>query len=488
VECWPDNPSAGQREAVDDPHSKPILVAELGSGGMADVFLAVRCGPGGFTKLFVLKRMRAAVGMDETDFAAMFVDEARIAARLHHSNVVETFAIRHEANRFEMEMEWLDGQSLQRIVRRAKKLGRVIERPLAVALVRQALAGLDYAHELADYDGTPLTVVHRDVGPQNIFVTYAGCVKILDFGIAKFATQENETKIGIVKGKARYMAPEQAMGRRVDRRADLFPMGIVLWELLTGRRYWGDEEEMAVFQRLRTGALPPRAREMVPDLPEALDAVCARALAHDPDQRFATAAEFGDALDAAFPSRPGEERELGRLLESMFASDRATIRSLVERAIAKSKGEVLDDATTQHYVSPLRQTSTTGVEVDTPPPMPRGSRGVKTALVLFAGLLGGMGIVLWPHEHAPQPGIAPTTAAPIVAAPPPRVIDSARPPVEAPRESAPAPIAKKAPPPARVERAVVVDAGAPVVDPPPPPRTPRIRLELEPDPWDAGRR
>jgi eukaryotic-like serine/threonine-protein kinase len=465
-------------------------VAELGSGGMADVFLAVRSGPGGFTKLFVLKRMRPARAMDETDFAAMFVDEARIAARLHHPNVVETFAIRYDAKRFEMEMEWLDGQSLQRISRRAGKLGRTIDRPLVVALVRQALAGLDHAHGLTDYDGTPLSVVHRDVGPQNIFVTYDGRVKILDFGIAKFATQENETKIGIVKGKARYMAPEQAIGRRVDRRADLFPMGIVLWELLTGRRYWGNEDEMAVFQRLRTGKLPPRPREIAADLPEALDAVCARALAHDPDERFPTAADFADALEAACPSRPGEERELGRLVETMFVDDRAKLRTLVERAVAKSKGEVLDDTTTQHYLSPTPQTSTTGVEVDTPPPS--GSRPRAVAVVVSAMLIGGAGVAARTFERAPHARItASASTAPAAVPPEPRVVDASPPSVEAPRESAPPPIAKRATTRVRAEpTTVVIDAGGPPpIDPPPvTTRTPRIRLELEADPWDAGAR
>jgi serine/threonine protein kinase len=473
---------------VEDCNSQPILVAELGSGGMADVFLAVRRGPGGFTKLLVLKRMRPAVGMEESDFAAMFVDEARIAARLNHPNVVETFAIRHAANRFEMEMEWLDGQALQRIVRRAAKHGRVIERSIAVVLVRQALAGLDYAHGLTDYDGTPLSIVHRDVGPQNIFVTYEGRVKILDFGIAKFATQENETRIGIIKGKVRYMAPEQAQGRRVDRRADVFPMGIVLWELLTGRRYWANEEEMAVFQRLRSGALPPRARELVPDLPEALDDVCARALAHDPDERFATAAEFAEALEAAVPSRTGEERELGRLVESLFAEDRATIRMLVERAIETSKDHALDDTTTRHYVPALRQTSTTGVEVvRSLPPAPSRRWGIAL-FIASAALLGVSVFALLGQPSRVEP-VAPAETASLGPAPlrSASALAAASPVVPIPPEIAPVPVAKRASVPVRTERVAVVDAGGPALnDPPPPPR--RIRLDLDVDPWDAGTR
>ena len=323
---------------------QPIIVAQLGSGGMADVFLAMRRGIGGFVKLVVLKRLRT--GAMEGDAVAMFHDEARISARLNHPNVVQTHEVGFDGENYRLEMEYLDGQPLHRILSRAKKAGRAIAPSVSVAVMRDVLEGLRYAHELSDYDGSPLGIVHRDVSPQNIFVTYDGSVKIVDFGIAKAAGQVAVTQLGMVKGKVRYMAPEQATGRAVDHRVDIFAAGVVLWQLLTGKSYWGDVEDIAIFHMLSRGEMPPSPRTVNPEISEGLDRVCARALAWDQEQRYATVGELIDDLTANAPEGTGA-RALGNLAAELFADLRQSVRTAIEKAAARPASQPEDEAETK---------------------------------------------------------------------------------------------------------------------------------------------
>lgn len=309
------------------------MVAQLGSGGMADVFLAMRKGMGGFVKLVVIKRLRKDIV--EGEGVAMFQDEARISARLNHPNVVHTHEVGFDGEHFRLEMEYLDGQPLHRILHRMKKAGRALDDAMAVAIVHDVLAGLHYAHELCDYDGSPLSIVHRDVSPQNVFITYEGGVKVVDFGIAKAAGQLAVTQLGVVKGKVRYMAPEQAVGLAIDRRADVFATGIVLWQLLTGQRFWGDLDELVIVQKLVSGDFPPNARSVRPDVDERLDRVCARALARDPNDRWATADEMRRALEEACPAHHGARARLGKLTAELFDDVRKEVRAAIEKAAAR---------------------------------------------------------------------------------------------------------------------------------------------------------
>ena len=199
---------------------------------MADIYLAVARGALGFSKLVVVKHLRS---YDEDRHTLdMFLDEARLAARLNHPNIVDTYDVGRDDDAYFIAMEYLDGQSLSRIMRAAQQ-GQ-LPATAWVRIVADALRGLHYAHELCDYDGMPFGLVHRDVSPPNIFVTYGGEIKIVDFGIAKATLNTYETDPGIVKGKLGYMAPEQVAGNVVDRRTDIFSMGVVLWEALVRRR------------------------------------------------------------------------------------------------------------------------------------------------------------------------------------------------------------------------------------------------------------
>jgi serine/threonine-protein kinase len=314
------------------------LIAELGQGGTARVFLAVVTGPAGlgFSKLVVIKRLKADVEADP-EFVAMLIDEARLAARLNHPNVVQTIEIGEDRGQYFLAMEYLDGQSLRTVLKRAQGSSEAgFPANLHYAVLERVLAGLHYAHELTDYDRTPLEVVHRDVTPHNVFLTYEGQVKIVDFGIAKAIGRRTQTRIGFVKGKAWYMAPEQASDRAVDRRADIFAVGVMLWEAAVGTRVWGDLTYQDILARLRAGEVPSSPRKAKKTVPKPLDAICRRALAIDPDERYATAEEFGTALSEYLDKlgRP-TERELGGYVSTLFKGTRERARAVIEEQLAR---------------------------------------------------------------------------------------------------------------------------------------------------------
>jgi serine/threonine-protein kinase len=310
------------------------IVARLGEGGMGSVHLARLVGRSDFVKLAVLKCLKARGDDDDGECRQMFLNEARLAARLNHANIVQTFEAGDDDGLAYLAMEYLEGQTLAAVARKARRTGAAPPLACGVFVVSEVLAALDYAHALTDYDGTPLNIVHRDVSPQNIFVTYQGATKLVDFGIAKAAGAAGETRDGVIKGKAAYMSPEQLHGARdLDRRADLFSVGIVLWEALAGRRFWegagGDFEILARLIR-RDEFAPPAA--VNPAAPPGLSAVCMKALAFDRERRYASAAEFGAALDAAAREAGllGCARDVARHVSTHFADERERVRRLIE--------------------------------------------------------------------------------------------------------------------------------------------------------------
>ncbi|WP_438007767.1 serine/threonine-protein kinase [Sorangium sp. So ce321] len=306
-------------------------IAEIGRGGMGDVCLAVAQGPAGFNKLVVLKRARIEL-CEDAEILAMFLDEARLAARLNHPNVVQTYEVGNDAERFFIAMEYLDGQPLSQV--RSRVGLAEVPLPLQVRVLTDALAGLHHAHELRDFDGTPIHVVHRDASPQNIFVTYDGVIKVVDFGIAKAADSLSETRTGMLKGKVAYMSPEQSRGERVDRRSDVFSVGVILWESIAGRRMWKGYNDLAVLGRLGVGELPDLA-VAAPDVDPELERICRRALAPALGDRYATAAALHADLERWLGAHhPGATaREVGAFVASRFAEDRARIKQLVEEQL-----------------------------------------------------------------------------------------------------------------------------------------------------------
>jgi len=313
------------------PKYEPIF--ELGRGGMATVYLAINRGLAGWSKLVVLKQLRPDVASDP-DFLPMLLEEARIAARINHPNVVQTNDIGFDGHAHYIAMEYLEGQTLQGLTRRLTEQGRRLPLPLYLHILAQVLRGLHFAHELADYDGAPLSIVHRDMTPHNVFVTYEGVVKVLDFGIAKAADSKNETRSGTFKGKLRYIAPEQALGIPIDRRADIFAIGVMMWHALAGTRMWKDVSETDVLMQLAKGEIPNIA-EVAPSAPPELLSICRRALAHRPTERFATAAEMMDALESYLAQTHSQllPRELAQFVDELFGERRATVRAAIDQRV-----------------------------------------------------------------------------------------------------------------------------------------------------------
>ncbi len=308
------------------------FLAEIGFGGMSEIYLMVtQGGLAGFQKLVALKLLRRDLAEDE-EFRRMFLDEARLAARLNHPNVIQTYDVGEDHGRYFIAMEYLEGQSYERI-RRARNSARLFPLDLQIRMLSQVLCGLHYAHTLADYDGTPISIVHRDVTPSNVLITYDGQVKLIDFGIAKVLESVHHTQVGVLKGKARYMAPEQVTGAPIDRRADLYSVGVMLWETLAGQHIWSGLSDPEVIKR--SGEPPPPPS----DAPPMLQQICGKAMAPDPDDRYPTAEALREdlALFLAQHMTPSRERDLGAAVVELFGEERARIRQIIDAQLKGSR-------------------------------------------------------------------------------------------------------------------------------------------------------
>ncbi|MFK7991755.1 MAG: protein kinase [Sandaracinaceae bacterium] len=304
------------------------LVHELGHGGMAHVYLARTSGPAGFQKWFAIKRIYERMARDR-DFVDMFLDEARLAASLQHPNVVQTIELGQEDDQYFIAMEYLHGEPLSVVARRHQEKHGPLDPALAAFVCAEAAEGLHHAHEAADADGDSLELVHRDVSPHNIFVTYEGRVVLTDFGVAKARGRVTQTETGMVKGKIAYSAPEQLRGEAMDRRVDVFALGVVLFELTTGRRLFKAASDAETLQRIYSGhRVAPTS--LVPDYPNELEDIIERALAHDAGERTPTALEMARAL-RAFASGSGiDASELKRQMGALF-EDEITEKSAILR-------------------------------------------------------------------------------------------------------------------------------------------------------------
>ncbi|WP_394842117.1 serine/threonine protein kinase [Pendulispora brunnea] len=319
------------------------LFARLGTGGMADVYLAVARDGMNVTRLAVVKRLRDEQA-SEPESREMFINEARLAARLNHPNVIQTFEAGSEGGCYFIAMEYVDGQPLSRIIARLKREKRTIDPTFVARICSGALEGLHHAHELTDLDGTPLQMVHRDVSPQNIMVTYDGRVKVLDFGIAK-AVGSTQTVHGVFKGKVAFMAPEQLLSEKIDRRADLFSMGICLWEAVTQQRLMAEDTPAKTLLNLMNKEIP-RATEINPDVPEKLASVIAKALERDPANRYESAHEMHVALEDFIRSeRPVTEQDVRDIVGDLFREPRERLQAKIKAQVAKlsSRGDANND-------------------------------------------------------------------------------------------------------------------------------------------------
>jgi serine/threonine-protein kinase len=409
---------------------------------MGQVHLAVSRGGAGVRKLVVIKEMRGDVdGADR----AMFVEEARVAVQLNHANVVHTYEVtEEEGGAVRIVMEYIQGRALSHILK------KVDDFPVEARLyfVREVAEALDYVHHLTDVDGTPMGLVHRDVSPPNVMVTFDGNVKLLDFGVAKSVAATHQTASGVLKGKIPYMPPEQVLGERLDGRADLFALGGVLFELLTGKSVRNGRDDVQIL-RARIEGLDPSPRDVDPTVPEDLDAICRKAMARA-GERYASAADFVADIDRALVARDARptSRDIGRLMGEVFAEYRRKAGEIAKAAMLTS-----DDATSQTTTAQVPTASQP--ETFAGQTTPISTAGERRAWLVAAGA-GALGVAALvglalsrsaptsptaPAAHAPPPppleAVASATALPSSQAPEPAT------PVTAPATAAAAPAARK---------------------------------------------
>ena len=271
------------------------LIEKLAKGGMAEIWLASLSGPGGFSSRCVIKRILPHLAESE-EFVQMFLDEARIASRLHHPNIAQVFDFGEQAGMYFLAMEYVPGQNLRRLCKEAEARHLPLPLPLVVRILIEVAHALGYAHAVRDESGQPLHIIHRDVSPQNILVTPQGGVKLVDFGIARAADQLAHTRTGVLKGKFAYMSPEQTEAAHYDNRADLFALGVVGFELLTGYRLFKRDSDVATLKAAQD-CLVPAPSLVTSGVPPALDAIVLKALARDPADRFQTGEAMAQALE-----------------------------------------------------------------------------------------------------------------------------------------------------------------------------------------------
>ncbi|MDI1450861.1 serine/threonine-protein kinase [Polyangium sp. 6x1] len=273
------------------------ILQSIASGGMATVHLGRALGMGGFERLVAVKTMHAHLA-DEPEFVGMFLDEARLAAQIRHPNVVGTIDVQQDGRGVFIVMEYIEGASLQQLLRALHKQGATLPLEIALRVFLDMLAGLHAAHELTDAQGKPLHLVHRDVSPQNVLIGVDGVARITDFGVARAEARISTTHGSQLKGKIAYMSPEQAGRLPIDRRTDVYAAAVLLWELLALKRLIRGDSEAEMLAKV-VASETPSPRSVNPDVPEPLEAVCMRGLEKNPDARHATAADFAEALDDA---------------------------------------------------------------------------------------------------------------------------------------------------------------------------------------------
>lgn len=349
------------------------LHAEIASGGMATVHIGRLLGPVGFSRTVAVKRLHPQFAKDP-EFVSMFLDEARLAARIRHRNVVSVLDVVALSGELFLVMDYVEGEPLSSLLRAMRKQDDKVDLSVASAIVNDALLGLHAAHEAQSAQGTRLNIVHRDVSPQNLLVGVDGSCRVVDFGVAKAANRLQTTRDGQLKGKISYMSPEQIQSKKVDRRTDIYAAGVVLWELLVGRRLWRAEEPAAIMAQIITQDVArPSAHRA--DIPTALDDVVLRALNRDPAERFQTAKEMARALEHAL--RPATANAVADWLHALADS------KLQERAQTVARIERFSDPGTEigsgrpsfaHAPTPIEGTPRIS---ELPLPIPEDASGIN---------------------------------------------------------------------------------------------------------------
>ena len=413
------------------------IVGALATGGMADLFLARQRGPSGFETLAVVKRIRPHLSANE-EFVRLFLDEARLAAQLRHPNVVSVYDAGQERGEYFFVMEYVHGRDVRALLDVAAGHGRVITVDEAISIAVGVCAGLHHAHERTDAGGRPLGIVHRDISPSNVLVGFEGAVKLADFGIAK-ATQAATAEPGTnsLRGKLSYMSPEQCLGMPLDRRADLYALSVVLYELTTGARPYGEapSEFLAMKQTLEAPVRPPSS--LRPGYPEELERIVLRGLERDRDKRWWTARELQLELETFARRRQlaMSPVTLARLMEELFPDELHAWHD------AQSRGTPLADHVTKSHTLSIDEPGDTttdpwaGAPAEAASASPRRDpRRALVAVTLAIAIVASVAAVLVARRSS-RPIAPPSQAA--VVAPPPAPAQPAAPPGASPPEAPP---------------------------------------------------
>jgi serine/threonine-protein kinase len=382
------------------------LYDEIAAGGMATVHLGRLVGPAGFTRTVAIKKLHPQFAKDD-EFSSMFLDEARIAARIRHPNALTALDVVASKGELYIVMDYIHGESLGKLLR-----GGPVPLAVASSVNTQALLGLHAAHEAVDDHGQPLEIVHRDVSPQNILVGVDGVARVVDFGIAKAASRVHTTQAGKIKGKLSYMSPQQVQSEDVDRRADIFAAGVVLWESVVGRKLLarGDATILRVTQ---WQGIPDEDLALVPAF---LQPIIKRALARDPAERYATAREM--AIELADTVPPASSLEVGDWVEQrahQILADRARALSDVERQTSSDVRPAFASGYPRHSSS--EETRTALSSADLVPSVQGEQKKRKRAAVIVTFGAAVLLVLVWMLQRGEPPAAAPVAAAPIAAAP-----------------------------------------------------------------------
>lgn len=393
-----------------------LLLKKIGSGGMAELYLARQSSAMGFERVLAIKRILPHL-TEDADFIEMFINEAKLAAQITHPHVAQVYDFGAVDGIYYMAMEYVMGKSLSYVLAAGKKRAHPIPFRHALYITAKIAAGLDHAYRGKDVGGEPLGIIHRDISPQNILVAYNGDVKLVDFGIAKAASSSTHTQTGIIKGKLSYLSPEQAWGKRVDHRSDLFSLGIVAHEMLTGERLFKGENEFVTLERVRAAEVPPPS-SVKPDLPKAVDPIILKALAKNPDDRYPTGHDFQEALESVFHQlnpRPSP-KDLSEYLHLLFEKEIGNDVIEFKQVTAVTKPPVTTPSPTRKKVPIPEKTSAVPVE------KPKGNGvaiGIAAAIALIALMAISAGVWVALRDPSPQaPSIEISPAEPAAIAPP----------------------------------------------------------------------
>jgi serine/threonine protein kinase len=369
------------------------ILKKIASGGMAEVFLAKRIGMKGFEKLLAIKRILPQFSENE-EFIAMFIDEAKLAAKLTHRNIVQIYDFGSQQGSYYIAMEYIFGKDLRSILKKSKEKGERLPLAQCAYIITEAAKGLEYAHTLKDHFGNPLQIIHRDISPQNILISYEGEVMLADFGIAKAASKSTETRAGVLKGKILYMSPEQAWGKPIDRRTDLYSLGVVLYEMVTQRKIFDADSEFSMLEKVRNAVVefPPNVFE---NIPNNFLQVVQKALDKNPDHRYQSAHDMRVDLENYLVTTQERlsEKPISNYLKQLFRQEIDEEKKILTESTEILVGKLAADEPV--LKPPAREPEKISIPKRAPLPEGEKKRGfvitsqLRFALILILFLVGG---------------------------------------------------------------------------------------------------